>query len=422
MSTLENSVIPKLPLDNSVKSANLTTELNALYQSIKSDLDNLQEEVEKFSKGSCSVDATGSSHENQLHNEPSIMTSTFEEPPYTSLKENFLEEELLTRLSTYVESAKDKFANTAKNRKTLYFGEYGYKYGETKHGPAQPPDAIKSLLDVVKDKMPDQNFNSCLISRYDDGNDFCPSHKDDEPWLDPKSDICTFSIGSTRVMRFSKPNSPNDETEPEPLDLQLPNNSMLTFSRKSQEIWKHSVIPEKAIKTSRWSFTLRNIKPHFINSTLIIGDSNTQGLKFGETKGCFGAWVPGDRIKAGRINDIPGPEKLHPYRNLLLNVGINDINRPNRETTKDLLSTLDVKCKTISQSFPNMKIFISLLLPTKNDGLNSTINEFNEKLHQLVTSRQYLHSAIQHHYLLNTERKLKHEYSRDYLHLNSSGI
>ena len=422
--TLVADIIPTMIPDNSSKTENLTTELNQLYQSIKGDLNNLQEEVERFNKGSCSVGSIDNSqpHEDQLHKEPSVTMSPSEEPPYTSLTEDFLEEDLLTQLNTYVNSVGDKFLETAKNRKTLYFGEYGYKYGETKHGPAASPDIIKSLMASVQEKFPDEHFNSCLISQYDNGSDFCPSHKDDEPWIDPKSNICTISIGCQRTMRFSKPNNMADDLEPESSDLQLPINSMLIFSRKSQETWKHSVIPDKAITSKRWSFTLRHIKPHFMNSTIIVGDSNTQDLKFGDSKGCFGAWIPGDRIKAGRINDIPDPDKLYPYQNLLLHVGLNDINRRNRETSKELISNLDLKCKSISQAYPNMKIYISLLLPTTNQELNSAINEFNQKLHMLVDSRTYLKGTIQHHYLLDDQRKLKNQYCRDYIHLNNSGI
>ena len=421
--TLVAHIIPAITPDSSSRTENLTAELNNLSQSIKADLNNLKEEIERFSKESCSEDpSVRGSHENQLHKEPSIPISPSEEPPYTSITENLLNDELLKSLDTFVHSVSGKFIETAKNRKTLYFGDYSYKYGETKHNAAPPPDAIKSLIAAVKEKFPNEDYNSCLISQYDKGTDFCPSHKDDEPWINPTSNICTVSIGCERVMRFSRPNNADNDREIDSVDLNLPHNSMLLFSRKSQESWKHSIIPDKDITSPRWSFTLRQIKPHYINSTLIIGDSNTQELKFGESKGCFGAWVPGERIKAGRIADIPDPEKLNPYRNLLLHVGINDINRHNRESTRELISNLDAKCKNISQAFPNMKIYISLLLPTTNQELNSMINEFNQKLHLLVNSRSYLNNAIQHHYLLDDDRKLKNAFCRDYLHLNSTGI
>ena len=215
-------------------------------------------------------------------------------------------------------------------------------------------------------------------------------------------------------MRFSKP-----QKSDHPVDVEIPDNSMLIFSRKSQEDWKHEIVKDESIASTRWSFTLRNIKPHFMNSTLVVGDSNTQNLKFGTSKGCFGAWVPGERLKASRIEDIPEPSKLYPHRNLLLHVGINDSNRHNRESTNVLISQLDVKCKAISQKFTNMKIFVSLLLPTTNFDLNCSINEFNEQLQMLVNSRSYLHATIEHHNLLDNERKLCSDYCRDYLHLNN---
>ena len=137
-------------------------------------------------------------------------------------------------------------------------------------------------------------------------------------------------------MKFTRPESASttSSNDTESLEVELPHNSMLRFSRKSQEDWKHSIIPDEAVTTRRYSITLRHVKPHFINSLLIIGDSNTEPLKFGTSKGCFGAWVPGERMKAGRIKDIPAPDNLYPFRNLIIHAGINDINRQNRESTK----------------------------------------------------------------------------------------
>ena len=98
------------------------------------------------------------STENNVHTEPSIIKEPINETPFISLTEDFMSEELLTALSTYVKSAKNKFVDsTTKNRKTLYFVDFGYKYGETKHSPAQPADPIKSLMAAVKQKLPESN-------------------------------------------------------------------------------------------------------------------------------------------------------------------------------------------------------------------------------------------------------------------------
>ena len=95
---------------------------------------------------------------------------------------------------------------------------------------------------------------------------------------------------------------------------------------------------------------------------------------------------------------------------------------PPRESTKVLISNLDSKCKAIHQMFPNMRIFISLLLPTTDQQLNYRINEFNDKIQLLINSRSYLYGFIQHHNLLDHEGKLRHDFSRDYQHLKGSGI
>ena len=217
-------------------------------------------------------------------------------------------------------------------------------------------------------------------------------------------------------MKFTKPESASttSSNDPKSIEVDLPHNSLLRFSRASQEDCEHSIIPDEAATTRRYSITLRHVKPHFINSLFIIGNSNTEPLKFGTSKGCFGAWVPGERMKAGRIKDIPAPDNLHPFRNFIIHAGINDINRQNRESTKILISSLDAKCKAIHQMFPNMRIFISLLLPTTDQQLNYRINEFNDKIQLLINSRSYLFGFIQHHNLLNHERILRHDFSRDY--------
>ena len=52
-------------------------------------------------------------------------------------------------------------------------------------------------------------INSCLISRYKTGDNGIPAHRDNEPAIDPESDIITVSIGSERKMTFTN-NKGND--------------------------------------------------------------------------------------------------------------------------------------------------------------------------------------------------------------------
>ena len=109
----------------------------------------------------------------------------------------------------------------------------------------------------------------------------------------------------------------------------LDSHSVLVTSRRAQDFWKHSIkiIDEQC--EERFNFTFRYIAPHFLNSTLIIGELNTRILHFGEGKGKFGKWMPGECIEAIHIEDIPEPSKIGPYRNVVIHTGINNIKNRN---------------------------------------------------------------------------------------------
>ena len=83
------------------------------------------------------------------------------------------------------------------------------------------------------------------------------------------------------------------------------------------------------------------------NSTLVIGDSNTAHLKFGIGRNTFGIWMPGMRVKAGRIHDIPDPSTIKSsYRNFIFHTGINDIRTTNPAPIPVSANELQKKCKS----------------------------------------------------------------------------
>ena len=146
--------------------------------------------------------------------------------------------------------------------------------------------------------------NSCLITKYVNGSIGCPSHGDDEPFIDPTSDIFTYSIGADRVMRFV---NVNNLTKILDESITLKDNDILSFSCASQDFNHHSIVPDSNISESRYSFTFRRLAPYNMNYTSIIGDSNTQNLAFGSGMGKLGQWLPGTRHKASQIKDILDP-------------------------------------------------------------------------------------------------------------------
>ena len=142
-------------------------------------------------------------------------------------------------------------------------------------------------------------------------------------------------------------------------------------------------------RTTRYSFTFRRTAPHFKNSVVVVGDSNTQNIKFGKRIGTLGAWAPGKRMKASKIENIPPPHEIGPYRNIVLHTGINNISDENsRRSNRTLITHLAKKCDDIHACYPKSKIHVSLLLPTKSSYVNSRIAELNNLILDMTYSKE----------------------------------
>ena len=230
-------------------------------------------------------------------------------------------------------------------------------------------------MDLIHEKYPESpKTNSCLITRYQTGENTCPSHGDNTPFNAPNSDIFTLSIGAERTMKIK---SCSDHVAPTYENIHLKDKSLLVFSRASQDFYHHEILPDTAVSECRYSFTFRCLAPYNLNYTAIIGDSNTAEISFGAGMGKLGVWLPGTRHKAPKIKNIPNPHEIGPTRNILLNVGINDLLEDNPKSAKYLTNQLESKVKAILAVYPKVQIFISLLLPTKDPNLNFKVNELN---------------------------------------------
>ena len=169
-------------------------------------------------------------------------------------------------------------------------------------------------------------------------------------------------------MRFTDINDIAD-----PVEIRLSDNSLISFSRASQEQLKHEITPSDS-KTCRYSLTFRQIAPHYSNSTLIIGDSNTENLKFGSGRKTFGVWMPGGRVRSSKVGAIPTPESISvPYKHFVIHVGINDLRANNPKPVNAIARELENKSAAIANAFPHAKVHLSLLLPSKDRHLNKII-------------------------------------------------
>ncbi len=347
-----------------------------------------------------------------------------------SYKEDVVPTDLKERLLAFLEEqACDDFKCVGGNRDVLYYGEHNYWYTGAYHEAKETPMEIQELLDSVRPTLdtPKAWFNSCLVNRYKSSESHIPMHRDDEADIDPESIIVTVSIGAERTIKFT-----NDQDSRE---LTLKDSSVFVMTRFSQDLWHHGIEPlsdgpDNTTET-RYSFTFRHLAPFFRNSTIVIGDSNTQHLKFGKDIGTFGRWVPGKRVKAGKIEDIPTPDEIGPYRNIVIHTGINDIRDANRRSSKSLITNLRTKCDDIQKVYPNAKLYISLLLPSKSGHMNTRINEFNSLILDIAYNKKNI-LIIENSFLGTVNGCMPAKYGRyysngmanasDIVHLGKVGI
>jgi len=179
--------------------------------------------------------------------------------------------------------------------------QYGVKYnymGANAEVKPIPPQLLEIMNTINESTAGTYELNSILVNKYEGANSYLPEHSDDEYAIDPDSDIFTISIGAPRTVIF-KDTVHGTETKHEALP-----GSLYCMSKKSQGAYRHRIDKDRNFSGIRYSITLRCIHYKHLNSTCVLGDSNTEQLKFGEERGTFGKATPGKRLKALFIEDV----------------------------------------------------------------------------------------------------------------------
>ena len=333
-------------------------------------------------------------HENMMPNTSSPNLNKIGTPcqPYESYETQVITSELKGELLQFIEEHRSEFtsADSTNSRQLLYFGDYAYRYTGKEHPARTPPPVLMKVLDAVDPKTGDKRTllaNSCLISLYASGSNHIPMHRDDELVIDPDSHILTVSLGASRTMTFCN----NDKSKQESVTLE--DGSLLVTSRYAQDFWTHGILPDENVAGERISLTFRQIAPQHINSTILLGDSNTAKVSFGTGAGTLGAWVPGKRVKVGHLEALPEATNIGPYRNIVIHTGINSLNnRYHQRSDTFLVHHLETKCKEYMSVYPRARIHISMLLPTRLRQLNERVFRFNRAI--LDMSYQYKNIRI----------------------------
>jgi alkylated DNA repair dioxygenase AlkB len=112
--------------------------------------------------------------------------------------------------------------------------------------------------------IPRPNFNSCLVNKYRDGNDYIKPHRDthlsfgEEPCIAGVSLGCSRMLEFKRVIKNNKVSLSKKDKNRENLNfsIKLNSGSLFLMMGSSQRFWSHG-IPKSNDSEARYSFTFR---------------------------------------------------------------------------------------------------------------------------------------------------------------------
>ena len=271
-------------------------------------------------------------------------------------------------------------------RKTISFGEQFWHQNDNHNKPLPMPPAIQTCIDSICGLYPNADRpNSVTVNKFTGSNSMLPERSDNEWIIKPESLIFTMSLGDSCNVVFT---NLSDGSQTSQL---TDDSSLLVMSQQSQGFYSHK-IPKATHSTDSvsYSLTFRNVGKEYLQSTLVVGDSNTKHLYFPhERNNSYLAKLYGKRIYTPTIDDME-PIKCTGYRHIVLHVGINNLkNRHGSRTEVDISSTFDQWLKKIIEIrniCTRTNLIISPILPTKSCILNSRAKAFNSLLFSCINS------------------------------------
>ena len=369
----------------------LTSRVESLCSQNKADFEALQIQMESLKATLSNFETLTSSVNHTPRSPPSpdpisirpdhVLTVDHGHSPVSSYSDNFLPssecDELLEFLKTLTSFKQER------GRSTVKFGEkYSYN-GSREESIVEFPPLIKQVLDKLNEDIVPHDIpplNSCLVTKYVGPNAFIPEHSDNERAIHSDSSICTVSLGCDSTIRF------RDLLSGSLHEQVVKTGSVYAMTRASQDLFKHSIARNQSLNESdtRFSLTFRSLHWRNNNSTVIIGDSNTGGLKFSkfgrdtpaDRNGTFGNAMPGKRVAAFTVDQLD-PLQCIGFNNIVVHCGLNSI-RGSDVSTDDQVREVFVDFKTKISDIVSInkraRVYISTLLPTKCDNINKKSN------------------------------------------------
>ena len=300
---------------------------------------------------------------------------------YEVYDESFISGELSQKITDYLDNCDTAKYNSETGHSVITFGEpYHYTGSKTSQEKTDIPEPFTTLINTIKSKYPDSNINSVLINKYSGPGSSLPPHSDDELSIEPGSQIFSVSLGQSCKISYTELHGDKRD------ELLVKHNSLYTMTQASQWFWCHTIDADSTSHFSetdvRYSITLRSLHQRFHNSTVIVGDSNTKHVKFGEGLGTLGYYFPGKRMQSPLIDDID-VNTCVGYSNIILHCGINNIKSPlvnSISKVSECFKKLQHKIELVRKLCPKSRVIVSPILPTKDRQLTAKALDFNEML------------------------------------------
>lgn len=139
-------------------------------------------------------------------------------------------------------------------RKVAWYGDDNYEYtysNSTKKAIPWTPVLLK--LKALAEEKTGEEFNSCLLNLYHNGEEGMAYHSDGEKDLKKNGAIASLSFGVERKFSFKH------KFTKEKVELLLEHGSLLVMKDQTQSFWLHRLPPTKKIHTPRINLTFRTI-------------------------------------------------------------------------------------------------------------------------------------------------------------------
>ena len=139
-------------------------------------------------------------------------------------------------------------------RKVAWYGDaaFDYTYSNTTKLALPWTPELLALKSIIEEKTGEQ-FNSCLLNLYHNGDEGMAWHSDAEKALKKNGAIGSMSFGAERKFAFKHKESK------ETVSLILEHGSLLVMKGTTQTNWLHRLPPTKLVSKPRINLTFRMI-------------------------------------------------------------------------------------------------------------------------------------------------------------------